>query len=256
VGVKALPDLHDKFKPIGKTSLSEEISRQIMDLVANGDLLPGQKLPSERELCVRFGVGRSSLREALRCLAIVGVLETRVGEGTFLATSGAKFMGKVFEWRVVTEKKKDVENLMNVRLALESETVANAVLYARDEQIAELDAMVEKMRSSVENPEEFAMHDLNFHLGIAKASNNDLIYDLLTIIRSQLFRLMKMRAPWPHGHLVSFSEHRQIMDAIRARDVESATALMREHIRKGLLRYQRISAAAENEQIPTAPSQA
>lgn len=244
MGMKDLPDIQDKFKPIGKTSLSEEISRQIMNLVANGDLLPGQKLPSERELCVRFGVGRSSLREALRCLAIVGVLETRVGEGTFLATSGAKFMGKVFEWRVITEKK-DVENLMKVRLALESETVANAVLYAQEEQILELESIVEKMRLSVENPEEFDVHDLDFHLGIARASDNEIIYDLLTIIRSQLSRLMKMRAPWPHGHHVSYSEHQQIMDAIRARDVESATALMREHIRKGLLRHQSISAAAE-----------
>src|SRR2546425_3816623 len=77
--------LQNKFMPIDKTSLSEEIAGQIMSLVSSGDLMPGQKLPSERELCLRFGVGRSSLREALRCLTIVGVLETRVGEGTFLA---------------------------------------------------------------------------------------------------------------------------------------------------------------------------
>ena len=63
--------LREKFKPIDKTSLSEEISRQIMNLVSSGDLTPGQKLPSERELCTRFGVGRSSLREALATAYVV-----------------------------------------------------------------------------------------------------------------------------------------------------------------------------------------
>ena len=61
--------LREKFKPIDKTSLSEEISRQIMRLVSSGDLRPGQRLPSERELCTRFGVGRSSLR-GLNCLLL------------------------------------------------------------------------------------------------------------------------------------------------------------------------------------------
>ena len=89
---------NEKFKPIDKTSLSEEIAGQIMHLISTGDLMPGQKLPSERELRVRFGVGRSSLREALRCLSIVGVLETRVGEGTFLSLNRDKFIGKVLEW--------------------------------------------------------------------------------------------------------------------------------------------------------------
>ena len=107
-----------KLKLVSRSSISDEIVDQIMGLIARGDLKPGQRLPSERELCVRFGTGRSSLREALRCLSIVGVLNARVGEGTSVAINGDKFMLKILEWRLISEQH-DIENLMEVRISLE-----------------------------------------------------------------------------------------------------------------------------------------
>jgi len=76
--------LSDRLRPVARTSLSEEIIAQIMDLIQRNVLRPGDRLPPERELCKRFGVGRSSLREALRSLSAMGVVEGRVGEGTFV----------------------------------------------------------------------------------------------------------------------------------------------------------------------------
>jgi GntR family transcriptional repressor for pyruvate dehydrogenase complex len=238
LGTEDASVLREKFKPIDKTSLSEEISRQIMRLVSSGDLKPGQKLPSERELCTRFGVGRSSLREALRCLTIVGVLETRVGEGTFLALNGDKFIGTVLGWRVATEQK-NVENLMTVRLALESETAANAALHATRESIDELEEILAKMKASLKDRLAFAAADAAFHLAIAKASENELIFDLLTLIRSQLEQGLLKVGAWPGGPETACHEHRRILDAIRNHDAESAKAAMREHIGEALKRYQR-----------------
>ena len=71
--------LADRLRPVARTSLSEEIMAQIMDLIGHSVLRPGDRLPPERELCKRFGVGRSSLREALRSLSAMGVVEGRVG---------------------------------------------------------------------------------------------------------------------------------------------------------------------------------
>lgn len=230
--------LREKFKPIDKTSLSEEISRQIMNLVSSGDLTPGQKLPSERELCARFGVGRSSLREALRCLTIVGVLETRVGEGTFLALNRDKFMGKVLEWRVATERK-NVENLMKVRLALESETAANAALHPTEEQVQELKRILLRMKNSLKQPAQFAAADAAFHLAIAKASDNELIFDLLTMVRSPLEQGIMRVGFWPGGSERACAEHQRIVDAICNRDPESAKSAMRDHIGEALKRYLR-----------------
>ena len=228
--------LQSKFKPIDKTSLSEEIAGQIMSLVSSGDLMPGQKLPSERELCLRFGVGRSSLREALRCLTIVGVLETRVGEGTFLAMNRDKFIGKVLEWRVATERK-NVENLMSVRLALETETAANAALHTNDTEVRKLEALLARMRASIGNPEQVAAADIAFHLGIAEASANELIFDLLNLIRSQLEQGLMKVSSFPGASENAYNEHVLILNAIRARDAETAKALMRDHIGKALKRY-------------------
>jgi GntR family transcriptional repressor for pyruvate dehydrogenase complex len=238
----ALPG-HD-FELVTKTSLSEEIAIQIMRLVSNGDLKPGQKLPSERDLRLRFGVGRSSLREALRCLAIVGVLEARAGEGTFLAMNQDKFIGRVLGWRVATERK-NVENLLTVRLALEAETASHAALNTTEEQIQELDDIIERMVGIPGDPEQYAEADVAFHLTIAKASANDLIFDLLTLIRGQLQHALLSIGGWPRTTQMSDAEHRGIVEAIRRRDSELARRLMREHIEAGLKRYQEVHSADE-----------
>lgn len=245
MGVDDPSVLREKFKPIDKTSLSEEISRQIMRLVSSGDLKPGQRLPSERELCTRFGVGRSSLREALRCLTIVGVLETRVGEGTFLALNGDKFIGTVLGWRVATEQK-NIENLMNVRLALESETAANAAIHRTQETIDSLEAILGQMKASLNERLPFTAADAAFHLAIAKASENELVFDLLTLIRSQLEQGLLRVGAWPGGPETACTEHRRILDAIRDRDPESAKAAMHAHIGGALKRYQQARAPSQS----------
>ena len=246
MGVEDPSLLREKFKPIDKTSLSEEISRQIMRLVSSGDLKPGQKLPSERELCTRFGVGRSSLREALRCLTIVGVLETRVGEGTFLALNGDKFIGTVLGWRVATERK-NVENLMTVRLALECETAANAAVHSTKESIDVLEEILQRMNAALTDRASFTTADAAFHLAIAKASDNELIFDLLTLIRSQLERGLWKVGAWPGGPETACREHRRILDAVRNRDPDSAKAAMRDHIGEALKRYQRAHMPPEDD---------
>ncbi len=228
-----------KFKPIDRTSLSEEIAGQIMGLISTGDLMPGQKLPSERELRTRFGVGRSSLREALRCLTIVGVLETRVGEGTFLALNLDKFIGKVLEWRVATERR-NVENLMKVRLALETETASDAAQHVTEEQAQELEAALTKMQACLGDIQQFVAADVAFHLCIAKISSNELIFDLLSLIRSQLQKALHALGGGPGAPQLAIDEHRGILDAIRKHDADLAVALMREHIHAGLKRYQQM----------------
>src|SRR5580692_9664549 len=107
--ISRIPAIKSKIRPIKKTSISDEIVDQLLALIASGDLKPGQRLPSERELCKNFNAGRSSLREALRCLSIVGVLTARVGEGTSVSKNGGKFLGKIVEWRIITEKH-DIED--------------------------------------------------------------------------------------------------------------------------------------------------
>jgi GntR family transcriptional repressor for pyruvate dehydrogenase complex len=178
------------------------------------------------------------LREALRCLTIVGVLQTRVGEGTFLALNRDKFIGTVLGWRVATERK-NVENLMRVRLALESETAANAALHSTEQSIAELEGTLDRMKAFLADRPGFAAADAAFHLAIAKASENELIFDLLTLIRSQLERGLLKVGAWPGGPETAFIEHRRILHGIRSRDPDAAVTAMREHLDGALKRYVR-----------------
>ena len=111
----------DEMRPVTRTSLSDEIVEQIIDLISRDVLKPGERLPPERELCKRFGVGRSSLREALRSLAVMGILDGRVGDGTFVANNNKKYLEKILQWGLLLDRK-TVEDLIDTRLMLESQT--------------------------------------------------------------------------------------------------------------------------------------
>ena len=245
------PGLADsKIHRVSKTSISDEIVQQIMALIANGDLPPGSRLPSERELCKKFGAGRSSLREALRCLAIVGVLNARVGEGTSVALDGEKFLGKIVEWRLITEQH-DIENLMEVRIALEAVAVAHVATRGLDTDIARLEDLLEKMELIGEHQKRFAKLDLDFHVAIAKASENTLLFDLISMIRGQLANGLARVLHSPDAIPRSLEEHRSIVDAIRHQDPAAASRRMRSHLENGTARY-RSAVQSEAERTPSA----
>jgi GntR family transcriptional regulator, transcriptional repressor for pyruvate dehydrogenase complex len=231
-----ISNVSPKIRPVSKLSISDEIVDQIMTLIALGDLTPGQRLPSERKLCILFGAGRSSLREALRCLSIVGVLNARVGEGTSVAADGGKFLGKIFEWRVISERH-DIENLMEVRIGLESMAAASAARSRTAEDMQSIDALLLKMKSSREDNKRFAALDVEFHLSVARASGNPLLLDMISMIRGQLVRGLSRVLSTPNAMPLSLKEHRRIVEAIRANDPDTASEEMSHHLKSSLARY-------------------
>lgn len=230
--------VESKIRRITKISISEEIAKQIMDLIASGDLEPGQRLPSERELCEQFGASRPTLREALRCLSIVGVLNARVGEGTSVAADGGKFLRKIMEWRLITENH-DIQNLLKVRIALEGESAANAAICATPDDIDTLRRLLAGMKQRMKDEAEFAVFDLKFHIAIAGASGNSLLSDLISVIRSQLARALSRVLELPNAVPLSYKEHAAILQAIERRDSEAARAAMHAHLEAALRRYTR-----------------
>lgn len=228
--------LKSKIRRVTKTSISDEIVDQIMALIASGDLKPGQRLPSERVLCQDFGAGRSSLREALRCLCIIGVLRARVGEGTSVAPDGEKFFGKIVQWRIITEKH-DIENLMEVRMLLECATAANVARQGDEEHLVQLEELLASMAAAIDDKKRFAALDLKFHISLAAASENFLIYDLVSAIRGQLEKALVPMLTAPHGHEDTLKEHTAIVDAIRQRDLLAASERMKSHLAAALKRY-------------------
>jgi GntR family transcriptional repressor for pyruvate dehydrogenase complex len=231
-----LKKVQSKIRPITKISISEEIAQQIMDLISNGDLKAGQRLPSERELCKSFGCGRSSLREALRCLSIVGILNARVGEGTSVAVDGGKFLGKILEWRLITEQH-DIENLLEIRIALEGVSAAKAAVLRRKEDISKLEDLLSKMEAAIDDTKRFALLDLEFHITLAKAADNSLLFDLVSMIRGQLVRALSTVLLLPNAVILSHKEHSAIFTAVKRGDAEAARKAMHAHLNAALKRY-------------------
>lgn len=237
-------DFESKLRPVRRNTLSDTIAQQIIELIASGDLQSGQRLPSERELCRRFSVGRSSLREALRCLAIVGILDVRVGDGTSVATDSHKFINTILGWQVVT-KRRSLESLFEVRLALESDVAAFAASRATDEEIAKIEVNVAAMEGALRKPQLFVELDLQFHLLIAEASRNDLMNDLVVLIRGQLQRAIDKSISIAGGAELALEQHGRVLDALRARDPVEARRRMRLHLESALARYRGAASEAE-----------
>ena len=230
---KALDIRATKVKRI---SVGEDVAKQIINLIASGEIKPGQRLPSERELCQSFDVGRSSLREALRSLSMVGILDARVGEGTSVAQDSKKFIEKSFEWSLMTEHR-DVEALVQVRVALEGAAAAQAALRADALHLASLRTLLHEMGQVLNDQSRFAELDLQFHVTLSEACQNSLLYGLVTMIRSQLVRAMERVLPLPNARLLSHKEHLAIFECVEARDAASARQKMQEHLEASLQRY-------------------
>jgi GntR family transcriptional regulator, transcriptional repressor for pyruvate dehydrogenase complex len=225
-----------KVKPVLKRSISDDIVQQLITLISSGELKPGHRLPSERELCLRFGAGRSSLREALRCLSIMGVLTARVGDGTSVATDGNKFLETVLQWRMGMQQH-DIEDLMQVRIALEGISSAAAADHGSEEDFKALQDLLAKMENAVEDPKRFAALDFEFHLALASVSKNKLVFDLISLIRGQLERGVARVLRSAEAIPLSVKEHREIVDAVIARKSQVASAAMNTHLQAAVLRY-------------------
>lgn len=228
--------LRAHIRPVARTSISDDIVAQIMGLIASGDLPPGSRLPSERELCKKFGAGRSSLREALRCLAILGVLNARVGEGTSVARDGGKFLGKIFEWRLITGQH-DIQNLMEVRLVLETLSASNVAQRRSEQELHTLAGLLDRMKLATARPRRFAQLDLDFHVALARASGNTLLFDLTCMIRGQLALAFSRVLNTPEAMPRSVEEHERILDAISRRDAAAAAAAMQIHLATSIERF-------------------
>lgn len=225
-----------KTRPVEKVSISDNIVKQLMKQISAGNLRPGQRIPAERELCKQFNAGRSSLREALRCLSIMGVLTARAGEGTSVAKDGSKFLGTIMEWRVITERY-DLRNLMELRLALEGLAAGSTAEHATEAEISEIEEIISRMRESINDAKRFSALDVEFHLALARASRNQALLDMLTMIGGQLTRVVSTVLKLSNARPLSLKEHEAIAKALRRRNPEAARKAMQTHLRSAITRY-------------------
>ena len=222
------------IQPISRTSVSGAIIEQIIDLISREVLVPGERLPAERELCKMFGVGRTSLREALRSLTVMGILDGQVGKGTYVC-SNRNYLEKTLRWGLLLDQK-TVEDLIETRMMLECETASLAARRAQLESLDKIERVLKQMRLSSRSPGEFLEADLEFHLLIAKATGNSLLDSLVRLIRSYLHEWIRRSLAEPtvsqrlQRASLSCEQHGEILEALREGAADRAREAMRRHI--------------------------
>lgn len=197
------------------------------DLIANGTFVPGYKLPPERELAKRFGVNRTSLRQALKVLLLMGVLRQRVGDGTYLTTDGEHVLREPIEFMILTREITD-EELLDARLIVETELAGRAAERATAQDLAALRRAIKDMKES--RTDEARMEaDLAFHEAIFQASGNRVCGLIFRVIHRAILASMKkiVRASDVDRPL---KFHEALYTAIFNRDVDEAKRHMRDHL--------------------------
>ena len=217
-----------EFEAIRRHKVYEEVARQLEQLIVER-MKPGEMLPPERELAENFGVSRSSVRDAIRRLELVGIVEPRQGSGTVVCeVSTDKLINPLTT--VLVQKRKLVVELLDVRKMLEPPLASRAASHASANDIAELEDILRRQDDKLRRGDAAIEEDNEFHYTIAMASDNSVVLKVLDVLMD-LLRETRERALQVEGRpQKSIAGHRRILAAIKRHDPLAAELAMRRHI--------------------------
>jgi GntR family transcriptional repressor for pyruvate dehydrogenase complex len=210
-----------------KSRVTAVLIAEIKNMIANGELAPGARLPAERDLAKQFQVNRASVRQVLKVLEMMGVLTQRVGDGTYLSTSAEAILNEPLDFLVLLDDLSHHE-LFETRLIVEPELAARAADRATTEDLQALRSAVTAMQDSSGTEARLAA-DMAFHDAVFRASGNRICQLLFKRIHRTVLTSMNHLSARV-GIEQPLSYHKKIYAAIRAHDAEAARRLMREHI--------------------------
>ncbi|MBD1395786.1 FadR family transcriptional regulator [Pontibacter sp. JH31] len=219
------------FKEIVVEKPADKIIKQIKELISSGQLKPGDKLPPERQLCEKLGVGRSYVRDAIRKLEFYGIVKTLPQSGTVVAGLGITALEGLITDVLMVEGH-DFHSLIETRLILEKQTVRLAAMRRTEEDLADLERALEAYRTKVKNGKQGIEEDLMFHIRIAEASKNSVLKSLMLIVTPDILTHFTQQnvcgGGRPYGAL---EEHMDILEYIRIQDPDKAEAAMSTHLK-------------------------
>ncbi|MFE0025350.1 FadR/GntR family transcriptional regulator [Amycolatopsis sp. NPDC059021] len=203
---------------------------KIKDMIISGELAPGDRLPKEAELAQRLGLSRSSLREAVKALCLIRVLDVRQGDGTYVTSLEPNLLLDAMTFVVDFHRDDTVLDFLAVRRILEPAATAMAALHMRDEDIAELGTMLGELEDAP-TVEALVENDLQFHRKIADGSGNPVLCSLLDSLSGPTTRARVWRGLTQEGAVAKTREqHTAIYEAIAAREPELARSWATVHV--------------------------
>lgn len=224
-----------KVNRIRHPKIYEEIANQLKDKIVGGELQPGDKLPSTRELSELYGVGMSTVREALSALKAMGLVESRQGEGSYV--KHAAVPGSALPpLDTLLLNKQTILELLEVRKSLETAVAGIAADKRTDSDLQELRSIVATMESCVGDEQAGELADIQFHQTLARATHNTIMANLLDTISGQMETAIRETRRLQLYANMSASErllkdHQTIFAAVEAGDREAASTAMHAHLR-------------------------
>jgi len=225
------------IEPIKKSAISEEISSQLLSMIREKQLSPGEKLPPERELAAMLNVSRPSLREALRALAIMNVIEMRQGDGTYITSLEPELLVEHLDF-VLSLDDSTFLQLFEARKIVEVGIASLAAQRITDRQIQELEAVQTKSLASSDDYDAFLAVDLELHDIITHAAGNPFLKRFLTSLSRISLASRKRTVTIPGVSRQAAVDHQAIIAALKDRDPEAASRAMLIHlnnVEKGFL---------------------
>ncbi len=234
---------------IRREPMAAEIARRLVDYLLSGGMEPGDRMPSERQLAEAFGVGRSAVREAIAALSLIGLIEVRHGNGTYLKRPDSPLLPQVLEWGLLLGEQRTTD-LIEARQKIEVNIAGLAAERRTDDDLLALGRVLTRMETESRvggRTEVFVDADVEFHLRLAEAAGNSALRDVLSSIQA-LLRVWIGRVIAEGYRDVSYDEHVPILDAVRAGDVAAAEAAMDAHMRSATRRlHSTLRRSSQNE---------
>jgi len=227
---------------------AQQVVNHIRGLIDRGTIKPGDRLPAERELATQVGVSRPSVRAGLRALAAMGVVYSRHGAGTYIR-SGPPMLGSEPLSFLAALHGFTRDEMFEARRVLEVGVAGLAAERATGEHLANIAEELTGMFASLDDPQDFLRHDIRFHRAIAAACGNPILASLVEMVSGIFYEQRRQTADRGRDLRESAEMHRTIYQALRARDIDKARALMNEHLVLAQARQQ-----AEDQQDDIAPA--
>lgn len=218
--------------------LLNRLTNYFADEVFSGRLSPGDKIESDRNLAEMFEVGRSAIREALKVLDVLGLIEIRPGQGSFLCNDGSNFFMIPLSWSLFLNTGQ-IENILDLRYSIEVTAAGMAAFFAQGKNLDELNNIFFKMYAAFHEQDcnMFLELDMEFHLAISKCSENDVIHQLIRTIINFMRNVSSSGMANMEQLQSIYDEHQKIYGFIIAHDREGAENAMKEHLQASRKRY-------------------
>jgi GntR family transcriptional repressor for pyruvate dehydrogenase complex len=223
-------DIIQSIKSIEFESPTDKIIQQLKQLIVSGQLKPGDRLPAERVLAEKLGVGRSYVREAIRKLEFFGLLKTSPQSGTYVSGYSIKMIEGVLT-DIINFNKDDFSALIEARYYMEINAARLAAMRRTDEDLALIRSAVEDYDSKVNNRQDAIQEDMFIHLRIANATKNSVFESMLLMLLPDIIRnIVEKKICGDNRGIKAMTEHHEILRAIEDGDADGAGLAMAKHL--------------------------